>query len=321
MLLALSILAALQVAPAAPSLSLEQSGPSAPVALFVTGAPPRSRVAFFARVAGTTELLGLRRADERGRARLQLPHSNRDPLARVAFSAQTLPVPAGATPQPWTSALVATLFPSFRDSFEGNALSAAWSIYNAASMQRSVSGGALHMQPGTGTPIWFNDTEGGLIYRVVSGDFTVTATVRVESPSQPGLPPPAQWRLGGVLVRNPNSAPGNRNSVHLAFGAGSNVVPIAVEDKNTISSASTFLLTPVTNTAGRLRIRRVGSVFSLYYSALPGGAGGAATPWQLVRTYDRPDLPNTLHLGVMSYAASSPANVVTHVDKVRIDLQ
>ena len=67
-------------------------------------------------------------------------------------------------------------------------------------------------------------------------------------------------------------------------GAG-DMNPVVVEDKSTVDSVSQFLVRDIPSADGYLRIDRNGSLFSMYFRQ------GSATPWELIRSYDRPDMP------------------------------
>jgi len=202
----------------------------------------------------------------------------------------------------------------FQDTFDGGTLDPSWSLRNPGFMQFSVSSGELHMQPTQAGPdvSWFEDEEGPQIYRNVTGDFMATLSLRAENPGAPGQPPATSFRLGGLLARDPVNPAGNRNSVHVALGSGSDSVPVAAEDKNTVGSNSNFVFHPITQTAGEVRITRTGSVFSLEYRA-PG-----AINFQVLRTHTRSDLPATLSVGPMVYANAATPGIIAHFDEFTI---
>lgn len=302
-----------------PRLSLGWDAEGRVATLSLEAAVPGEQVAFTARIAGRTRVLGVVPADGRGRARLRLAPAElplRPVVIQAVTTSMTTPQQSGAAQRTAQGERSATLYPSFSDSFDGTELGAPWSLHNIGLIQYSLSGGALHMRPLPGTPIWFNDGEGALIHRYVTGDFTATTRMRVESELTPGQPPPPQFRLGGLLARDPTGGPGTRNSVHVALGSGFSGAPIAVEDKTTVDSSSTFFMNPLADSTGHLRLRRAGSLFSLYHRPLAAGSA-----WTLVRAIDRPDLPETLQVGLMTYSQPSPPDLETHVEHVRIELE
>lgn len=62
-----------------------------------------------------------------------------------------------------------------------------------------------------------------------------------------------------------------------------------------VGSVSQFTVRDIPSAHGYLRIDRRGSLFSMYYRR------EKATPWELIRDYDRPDMPPTLQVGLSIY--------------------
>jgi hypothetical protein len=200
----------------------------------------------------------------------------------------------------------------FADTFGGASLDPSWSVYNPSLVTIAVGGGALSLTPTMtgGGNIWFDDGEGPLVYKTLTGDFTVTTVAHAEDPSNPGNPPPTQYRLGGLLVRDPGGTAGNRNSAHLALGAGDVAHPITVEDKTTVASASDYLFYSIPSADIELRITRSGSTISLYYRAV-----GAGT-WTLARSHAHPEMPAAVQVGMMVYALDPPVGIRVSFDAI-----
>jgi hypothetical protein len=195
---------------------------------------------------------------------------------------------------------------------DGTALSACWNLLHPEIALIEVSGGSLRVQPtasGNGN-VWFADSEGPLVYREITGDFEVTTIAHARDPNDVSQPPPPQFRLGGLLVRDPASSAGDRNSVHVVVGGGDNANPVSVEDKTTDGSSSDFLFYPVASADVELRITRAGSLFGLYYRAVGGPT------WILTRSHDRPDLPATVHVGLMAYSTPAPPDVTVAFEEI-----
>lgn len=202
----------------------------------------------------------------------------------------------------------------FRDTFEGSSLALDWSVLHGELGTVGVAGGQCVLTPTVAGPsaTWFNDDEGLFVYRTVSGDFTVHARVHA-SDLAGGAPPPTDYRLGGLLVRQPGTASGNRNSAHVAVGAGTGATPVAAEDKTTVGSVSDFVLHPISASPtadGELRMRRRGNVISLFYRPIGSGA------WQLLRAHDHPEFPDTLQVGMMAYSNGVPALIRVAFDEI-----
>ena len=221
--------------------------------------------------------------------------------------------PTAATPTPTPSATpTGDPCAGFADTFGGASLDPSWSVYNAGLVTISVGSGALSLTPTMtgGGNIWFNDGEGPLVYKTITGDFTVTTVAHAEDPSNPGNPPPTQYRLGGLLVRDPGGTPGMRSSAHVALGAGDVAHPIAVEDKTTVASASNYLFYSIPSPDIELRITRSGATIDLYYRAI-----GAGT-WTLARSHAHPEMPATVQVGMMVYSLDPPPGIRVAFDAI-----
>lgn len=218
-------------------------------------------------------------------------------LSRFRATKICLPAVGGAistTTTTTSSTTTTTVDAGLSDDFDGVALDPSWTVLNGALATLSVSGGQL-IGEALANSVWFNDSAGILIHKDVTGDFDVRTTLHVRKTSNAIEGPDTEFRLGGILARDPASAPGARNTVHVALGAGSVAVPTASEDKSTDDSTSTFLFHAAGSFDGELRLVRSGSTFTMYHRAV-----GAGT-WDLIGTHVRADLPATLQVGPMLY--------------------
>ncbi|NVJ45619.1 MAG: carboxypeptidase regulatory-like domain-containing protein [Cytophagia bacterium] len=146
--------------------------------------------------------------------------------------------------------------------------------------------------------LWYEGNQGGLVYRYVKGNFTLSATVSVRKTSDADSPVECDVCLGGLMARNPNSSQG-QNYVHIV--SGNTPQGLGYETKNTTNSTSPFEATSNGTTDHDLRMCRDGSTFRLYQRAV------GTNTWNLAATYDRPDLPATLQVGFNIYTAQSGA--------------
>jgi hypothetical protein len=109
--------------------------------------------------------------------------------------------------------------------------------------------------------LWFQGSQGGLIYQSITGNFTITATVNAVKKSDNSQAVSCDNCLGGLMARNPNSTSGE-NYVHLVTGVTPNGP--GYETKNTTNNISPFVASADANTKHDLRIQRVGNTFTLY---------------------------------------------------------
>lgn len=183
------------------------------------------------------------------------------------------------------------------DDFESDSLDQ-WQYFGENEANVRIEGGELHVEP-EDSSLWFNRTTAFQMFHIVERDhFMVTASVRATRVSDPELPPETQYRLGGIMVRDP-AAP-NPSYVFLVFGADAN--DVSVEAKNTVDGSSSYEGPSWPSGSGELRICRVGAEFLMLAREL----GGA---WQLQDTFVREDMPNHVAVGPVAYANTTPADV------------
>ncbi|HXC51577.1 MAG TPA: hypothetical protein VN634_11875 [Candidatus Limnocylindrales bacterium] len=199
---------------------------------------------------------------------------------------------------------------SLDDTFDGTSLDPSWTVLHPGLVTISVSGGALHLTPTVsgGGNVWYQAGEGPLVYKEVTGDFDVTATLTVRDPSMTSNPPPPEYRFAGILARDPAAGP--VNTVHTAMGAGSNVQGTCYEYKSTDDSVSTWAATPSGTASGQVRLRRSGATIEMYWRATSGDS------WTMIHSFNRPDLAATLQVGPMVYAVDSPPSIEALFDDI-----
>jgi len=187
-------------------------------------------------------------------------------------------------------------------------LSAEWLVYRPEVLAINVGNGALSLTL-TQQALWFNNSRGPLVYKLVSGDFKVSARVRVRKASSPANPPSNPVHLGGLMVRNPaGEQPGGvENDAFIVTGYDEN--DLSVETKSTVNSVSTYVGPSWPSGDAELRLCRVGSTLRMYKRAISGGA------FTLAQTYERPDLPATLQVGANVYSLNAP-DLVASFDEI-----
>jgi hypothetical protein len=114
--------------------------------------------------------------------------------------------------------------------------------------------------------------------------------------------PGSLYSLGGIMLRTPRAitpqtwTPGGENYVFLSLGYGqdSSVHP-QFEVKTTIAGDSILSLSPAEGLEATLQIARIGP----YVIALLRQPGGS---WHVHQRYHRPDMPETLQAGMVTYS-------------------
>lgn len=241
--------------------------------------------------------------------KLNCPDDEQPPLV-MSDQFGTRTVTGGKAVKLCTPAILGTPTESLDDTFDGSSLDPDWSVLNPSLATISVSGGALHLTPTAagGTNVWYQNGEGPLVYKDVTGDFDVRTVITVRDPAIPANPPPPQYRLAGILARDP--AGGSVNTVHVALGSGSNLDGTCYEYKSTDDSVSTWFCTPTPSASAELRLRRAGTTVEMYWRAL------SSDPWTQIYTVMRPDLPATLQVGPMVYSVDAPPSIEALFDEI-----
>jgi hypothetical protein len=192
----------------------------------------------------------------------------------------------------------------FDDTFSDSQLGPCWSIYNGAGpnpiVDVSVAAGALHIQAIDGQGgLWYHGGHGALVYKMLTAEsFIVTTTVHPRKRSDPTLtpadPPYHGLGQGGVMARDPASPTIGETYVFIMMGASEDDPPRrSVEVKTTAQGLTTDFHFPDWATPdAQVRMCRIGSNFYLYARDT-----ATASPWMLMMTYARPDLPATLQVG------------------------
>lgn len=209
---------------------------------------------------------------------------------------------------------------TFSDEFDSNTLSR-WSLRHQVEGTEaqyttldigSETPGSLTLVP-TRTPGWFADGDGPLIFKLVEGDFSVHTRVEAESVSNPGQPPSSNFNSAGLMARDPAGGSGPENYVMLNVGTQDGRIPggVGSEGKTTVDSSSELFLDAGSG-SGELILCRIGDEFILFrFLASDGG-------WTRGYTFQRPDLPSTLQVGMIANAFEAPPDLRATFDFIRL---
>lgn len=167
--------------------------------------------------------------------------------------------------------------------------------------------GALTIAPHTST--WYQDYQGDLAFKEVTGDFVVNTHVAISDRDDIGgsdtddLPSDSTFSLGGIMLRTPRDmsdavnewTPGGANFVFLSLGYGYQGDSFSLESKTTRNSVSNLELMPIDQNNVELEISRVGATITTRYR-LAGNLD-----WHQAEVFDRPDMPETVQVGLVGY--------------------
>lgn len=231
--------------------------------------------------------------------------------------------------------LAATPIAGLSDEFDDAATTAQWQRinevegWNADQLNiydiNATQPGRMVQQPNT--VVWYQNYRGPMAFQTVTGDFSFTTQIHITDRDDIGgsdandVPGDSLYSLAGAMLRTPRDitdaltewAPGSmaddgtnngENYIFLSAGYGAgNPDEFALEVKTTRNSDSQLELTPLgpdTNTVN-VQLTRIGdSVIAMYQ--LPG------QEWQVHRRYSRPDMPETMQVGLVTYTDWEKAN-------------
>lgn len=168
---------------------------------------------------------------------------------------------------------------------------------NADQLQKiKIDNGVLNLIPYTSS--WYNDYRGVLVYKPIKGDFIVSTKVRATSLKGSGAPNKL-YSLAGIMVRTAKDITpktwrsGQENYIFLSIGAANKPGEKQFEVKTTINSNSNLEISPASSSEAEIKVLRVGASFIL----LKREAGS----WSVHKRYYRPDMPETLQVGMTVY--------------------
>ncbi|HEX6140681.1 MAG TPA: hypothetical protein VF013_09530 [Candidatus Limnocylindria bacterium] len=157
--------------------------------------------------------------------------------------------------------------------------------------------GELYLEPYAST--WYAAFRGAMLYKEVAGDFVVTA--RVWGAGLGGSVPRRSFSLAGLIARAPTrDTPDTwqataENYVFVTTGTGDRPGSPQIETKTTTDSESVLSLKGGRSGWVDLRIVRVGTSFLMMFRL------GDDQAWRISDRFARPDLPETLQVGLIAY--------------------
>ncbi len=166
-----------------------------------------------------------------------------------------------------------------------------------------ISEGQLTVEPNGGA--WYQNGTSTFQFKELSGDFVVSTYVVAGRTGDASLPPLARYNLAGLMARAPEAA-----QSWVLIDVGSRANDSGVLARTTIAGQSQFTQAPGTH-RGELRLCRVGSTYRMLHR-LDG-----ATAWTVMEDYYRPDLPETLQVGITAGAWQTPSDLTARFDYVR----
>lgn len=190
------------------------------------------------------------------------------------------------------------------DAFDGPLTG--WGVLHGDEAELAVADGELRIEPHA-LSLWFDAETSVLVYKPVRGDFVVDSFVRARSLGDLAVPPAPQYRLGGLMARDPSGDAEN----YAFIVVGADDADVSIETKSTIDGHSEYQGPPWPSGEAELRICRIGARVRLLARDASTGA------WQERAAFDRPDFGEALQVGAMAYANADPADVRVSFDAIR----
>ena len=172
-----------------------------------------------------------------------------------------------------------------------------WQWYQPELVNWKLTGDKLDIQI-VKENVWWRNWRGPMFYTYVKGDIDVCITVQTRKASSPEEYPSKAYQFGGLILRDPLSEKFFTSENYIFNVVGYRNSKLTIETKSTSGGWSDVEGHDWATGDAELRIVRKGTVFQLYARPID------EKNWQLMKTYDRPDLPEIMQLGVIAYAYS-----------------
>jgi regulation of enolase protein 1 (concanavalin A-like superfamily) len=183
------------------------------------------------------------------------------------------------------------------DDFNSDSLNADWKIFNADMIDMKLSGSQLVLTPKIESVWWMKDN-GPLIYKMAEGDFSFSTKVKTRKASDTTNYPDKEWQFGGIMLRDSASENTERGENYVFIVVGYRGSKLQVEVKSTQKNKSDVIGINWQTGDAEVRISRKGNLFYMMARKDP------SEEWQVMETYNRPDLPKQLQAGIIVYSYS-----------------
>ncbi|NVJ60992.1 MAG: hypothetical protein HWE27_11410 [Gammaproteobacteria bacterium] len=154
---------------------------------------------------------------------------------------------------------------------------------------------------------WYMNNVAPLLYKNLAGDFMVTLDASVVNENNPTQPPSNSYNSAGIIVRDQNSVAGNQNYVMVDIGQQASGTGTLTRSTTVSSTPFQFQAGP---NSGQLRICRIGTEYQLLRRF------GVGAQWELLTSYNRPDISNQVQVGIVLNAYQSPSDMSAMFDSI-----
>ncbi|QQS34944.1 MAG: hypothetical protein IPM56_11810 [Ignavibacteriales bacterium] len=183
------------------------------------------------------------------------------------------------------------------DDFNSDSLSTEWTKFNDDMLDMNQAGGKLILTPNIESVWWMKD-QGPMFYKNVEGDFSFSTKVETRKASDTTSYPDKLWQFGGIILRAPSSDEESKGENYVFIVVGYRGSKLQVEVKSTKDDKSDVIGIDWPTGDAEVRISRKDNLFYMM------ARKNSAEEWQVMETYERPDLPAKLQAGIIVYSFS-----------------
>ena len=147
---------------------------------------------------------------------------------------------------------------------------------------------------------WEDNETGGMIFREVTGDFTVETAVNITKRSNVMETPDKGFQQSGIIIRNPNEH--GENNILLCLGTGGNSTPKFFLRK-TENGKSKGTVDKIGSPGGYLKLEKKGTEVKAFFRKSNN------TEWQFINRYQIEWMKDSLQVGMIvmaRFAGSGP---------------
>ena len=195
------------------------------------------------------------------------------------------------------------------DGFDGDGIGSGWTLVGGEHFSHEVENGELVMTPHTNNVWWMEDQGPGFL-RPISGNFHMSTRVYARKASAPDEAVDSGYQFAGIIARDPASAAPDAEENYVFSVVGWRGDYMSAETKTTEDDVSIVAGPDWTSGDAELRICRVNEAFHLYNRPI------GETTWTHAITYERRDLPETLHVGPIAYTYTNAWDMRARFDYV-----
>ena len=179
-----------------------------------------------------------------------------------------------------------------------------WQLFHATEAKAYQRKNTLLLKPYINSR-WKDEEKGPFLWKTITGDFELTARLRVTKTQDTLATPDAGFQLGGLMIRSDQED--TENHILLGIGCMGNA-QMKLVSQHTIKNNSAVYVSKIDFNEFTLRIRRRGIVVELYQQ------NSASNEWTLIRKFSINHWPGKIHYGIAGFAYVTGSGPKRHPD-------